>query len=167
MLAETIALILLILLCIIGVGLCIFGFAGTFLIAIGAGLYNLILWKEAIPWEILLLLLGLAIFGELADTAIKYFGLKHAKLRRETFIGLVLGALALGSLLSFIPIIGTIIGIFVGAVAGVYVAEWIYGRNPKRSLTIVKTLLMSYGLAIIVKICIAAGQIITIILFLR
>jgi len=70
-------------------------------------------------------------------------------------------------LLSFIPIIGTIIGIFVGAVAGVYIAEWIYGRNPKRAWTIVKTLLMSYGLAIIVKICIAAGQIITIILFLR
>lgn len=167
MLAETIALILLILLCILGVGLCVFGFAGTFLIAIGAGLYNLILWKESIPWEILLLLLGLAIFGELADAAIKYFGLKKSKLRRETFIGLVLGALALGSLLSFLPIIGTIIGIFAGAVLGVYVTEWIYGRNPKRALTIVKTLLMSYGLAIIFKICIAAGQIITIILFLR
>lgn len=167
MFAETIALMLLILLCIIGVGLCVFGVGGTFLIAIGAGLYNLILWKEAIPWHILLALLGLAIFGELFQAAITYFGIKRAKLRKETFIGLVLGALALGSLLSFIPIIGTIIGIFIGAVLGVYVVEWLYGRNPNRALTITKTLLMSQGLSIIAKILIAAGQIITIILALK
>lgn len=167
MIAETIALIVLILLCIIGVLLCAFGIGGTFLIAIGAALYNIITWTETIPLHILFILLGIAVFGELAEAAIAYFSIKRAKLRTETFTGLVIGALIGASLLSFLPIIGTIVGIILGAATGVYITEYAFGRNPKRALTIIKILLMSQGISIIMKLSLAAAQIITIIFSLR
>lgn len=160
---ETIALIVFILLATIGVGLTLIGIGGTVLIAIGAALYNLIIWNWSISLNLLALIVGLALLGELLEWIITYYGVKKHGVTKFGLIGMIAGAFGLASLLSFLPLIGTVIGFFAGAIFGAFIGELLQTYNKKKAWKAAKAALMGRGLVILCKVTIAAVQIVLVI----
>ncbi len=120
-----IALIVLALFTLTGFSLTLVGIGGTFLIVIGALLYNLIVWSWTITPMTVLVLAGLAALGEVLEWIISVYVLKKSGASHYSVVGMIVGAIIGGALLSIIPIIGTLIGIILGAVIGTFVVEYL------------------------------------------
>ncbi len=154
-----IALIVLALFALGGIMLTIVGIGGTFLIVIGALLYNLITWSMTISSNTLLWITGLAVIGELLEWIITLVGMKTAGVSRHALIGTIVGAVIGGIALSIVPIIGTIIGIVLGAVLGAFIMEVYHTHNTQKAWKAAKAALLGRALVSLAKFVLAIVQI--------
>ena len=159
---QWIALIVFCLFALSGIALTIAGIGGTFLIVLGALLYDLISWSLTITPNTLLLITGLAVFGEILEWLITLAGYK-AGVKKYGLIGIIVGGIAGGILLSIIPIIGTIIGLVLGAMLGAFIGQYYETKNAKKSWKAAKTAFWGRVWASISKFIIAIIQILLII----
>lgn len=156
---QWIALGVFILFSLIGVGLTIVGIGGTFLVLIGALLYNLVTWSMAISMNTLLWIAGLAILGELLEWIITFAGMKKSGASGYALAGTILGAIIGGMALSIIPIIGTIIGLIAGAIIGAFALEYYHTGHAQKAWKAAKAALVGRALVSLSKFTIAIIQI--------
>ena len=127
------ALIVLVLCILLGFALVLFGLPGTYVIVIGALLYNLIAWSVEISWGTTAVLLVLALIGELFDVIASGIAVKKYGSSFTGMIGAVIGGIV-GSIVGVpIPVIGSVIGLFLGGFIGAFVFELIRYRNMKKA----------------------------------
>jgi len=156
---EWIAFILFALLSLVGLALTIVGIGGTFVILIGALLFNLISWSVTIPWVTIGILFGLAILGEILEWVITLLGAKKGGVSWHGLVGTVVGAVVGGVLLSIIPIVGTIIGLVLGAVAGAFLGEYYHTGKAQKAWKAAKVALLGRAAVSVCKFTIAFIQI--------
>jgi len=159
---EWIAFGIFIIFSIVGFILSFLGIGGTFVVLLGALLYNLISWSFAIPWSTIAILLGLAVLGEALEWIITAYGIKK-KASKYAVIGSIAGAIIGAAVLSFIPLIGTIIGLILGAMLGAFIAEYIHKNNTKKAWTAAKAALKGRALVSLTKTLITIVQVFIII----
>ncbi len=134
MILEVIALIIASLVFLVGLIIAALGLPGTFVILAGAILYNLITWSWSISFEILFILLGLAILAELIEFIFGLLGAKIFKMSGWTTFGFIAG-LIIGAIVGVpIPVIGSVIGMLVGGFLGAFIVSYIEKNNFKKSL---------------------------------
>lgn len=163
MIANWIGIALIGVLSIAGLALTIFGIGGTFLIFVSAVLYDLVVWELNISLLSLTSLLVLAITGELLEWVISARHSKKRGVRTEGTIGTLAGGLIGAAVLSAAGIIGTIIGLFGGALLGAYIAEYVKYKDSKKAIHAAKTALTGRIQISFMKTSIAIIQIIIII----
>jgi len=156
---QWIALGVFILFALIGIGLTIVGIGGTFLILIGALLYNLVTWSMTISLNTLLWIAGLAILGELLEWIVTFVGMKKSGVSGYALAGTILGAIIGGMALSIIPIIGTIIGLIAGAIIGAFALEFYHTGHAQKAWKAAKAALAGRALVSLSKFTIAIIQI--------
>jgi uncharacterized protein len=117
--------------------LTILGLGGNFFILALGFLYAAITGFQDVGWGLLLILLGLAVLGEVIESLL---GLVYVAAKGATrygvggaFVGGLVGATA-GS--SVLPVIGTILGSFLGAFVGAMFGEYLRERRMEPSLRI-------------------------------
>ena len=114
-----------------------FGVAGTFIIVADALVYGLATGFEKITLMFVGVLLGLALLVELIEAVLgsilarQFGGSRYAV--AGTIIGGFLGALA-GT--PVVPFVGTVIGGFLGCFLGAALFEWIHHKNMHRALQV-------------------------------
>lgn len=162
MIQEWIALIILSILSLGALALTFIGIGGTFAIVLGALLYNLITWSWTISMTIILWLFGLAVLGEILEWLISVITSKKKGTSHLGVAGMILGALFGGSLLSFVPIIGSLIGFVTGAIIGAYLGELANTKDAHKAWKAAKAALVSRGFVSLTKTTLAIIQIIII-----
>jgi len=131
---EIIALIVLILFILAAFILVFFGMPGTFLILIGALIYNLITWSWSIGWTALIILLVLALLGELFDVVASAVTARHFGSSWVGVFGAVLGGIA-GTVIGVpVPVLGSVLGLFIGAFVGATLFELVRQRSVRKGL---------------------------------
>ena len=122
---EILGLILFILFSLIGLVLIALGFAGTFSIWLGSLIYASTNHFENIGWEILLLLLGLAIAGEVVEATLGALGAKKFGASRRSSLSVLVGGM-LGGIVGgvFAPIIGSLVGVIIGGCLAPVIVEY-------------------------------------------
>jgi len=160
MIAHWIGLIVFILFALVGVLLTMLGIMGTFSVFIGAVAYDLITWSWTIGWQALLVILGLAVLGEILEWVVD---VSHSKARGVStagtigsITGTIIGAILLSPLMF---IVGTVIGMVIGAVIGAYIGELIVKKNSKKAWRAAKIALVGRALVAVMKTTLAIIQI--------
>ena len=106
------------------------GLGGSFIVIGLALIHALVTGFDPVTWQLLLVLLGLALFGELVEFVIGTFYVAQKGATKAgvfaAFIGGLVGAM-LGN--SIVPVMGAVLGSFVGAFGGAVLGE--YYRNEK------------------------------------
>jgi len=162
---DFIALGVLGLLTFAGIILTFFGIGGTFIVLLGAILYDLINWSLRIPINVISWLLVLAVLGEVLEWVITARSAKKAS--KHAVIGCISGAVIGGIVLSVFPIIGTVIGIFLGAVIGAYLAEYMHTKKPSKAWKAAKAALLGRFLVSLSKFVIVVIQIFIVIQYVH
>jgi hypothetical protein len=143
-----------------GIVLTVFGIGGTFLVLLGAILYDLISWSWAVPLTTLGILLGLAVLGEFLEWAITTLGSKAKGVSRWGIIGTIIGGVIGGIMLSpWLFLIGTFIGVLLGAMVGAFLLELIHTQKIGKALTAAKAALLGRALVSLSKLTLAGIQI--------
>ncbi|MBW2969129.1 DUF456 domain-containing protein [Candidatus Woesearchaeota archaeon] len=134
MVVETIGLILLILLCFLGILISFFGISGTWLVLLGAVVYNLMHWSWVITIHWLVLLLVLATTVEILEFSLAGITAKHYGASKIGIIGAIIGAV-LGALIG-IPglLFGSVLGLLLGAFLGAVLFEFIFKKDISKAL---------------------------------
>jgi hypothetical protein len=112
------------------------GLPGTFIIVADALIYGLINRFQKITVSLLVLLLGLAVAGEIFEFFCNIFGAKHYGTSRLGLIGSFLGGI--GGILvgnSLLPVFGPLLGGLVGAFTGAFLFELFRKGGAKRAIT--------------------------------
>jgi uncharacterized protein YqgC (DUF456 family) len=113
------------------------GLGGNFIVLGLALIHALVTGFDPIGWQLLLLLLGIALLGEGLEFLVGTFYVAKKGASRAgvicAFVGGLLGAVA-GSPL--VPIVGAILGSFVGAFLGAILGEYYQQRRLEPSLRI-------------------------------
>lgn len=123
----------LILCSIAGIVLVPLGLPGTFVILAGAVFYNLIHGSMALSINVLAVLLGLAIIGEILEYILGVsMAIKRGASRRAAFGGIIGG---IAGAFAGIPVfmIGPVIGLFIGVFAGAFLVELAVKKNAAAS----------------------------------
>ncbi len=127
------AFVLLSVLCLIGLIATPLGLPGTFVILAGAVLFNLVQWKMAISLWVLVLLLALAVSGEILEY---WLGVRLAA-RRGASGAAIAGAIVGGLIGAFagvpVPVIGSVIGLFLGVFLGALLVELVLQKSLPRA----------------------------------
>jgi uncharacterized protein YqgC (DUF456 family) len=143
-----------------GIVLTVFGIGGTFLVLLGAILYDLISWSWAIPLTKLGIMLGLAVLGEFLEWAITALGSKAKGVSRLGALGTIIGGIIGGILLSpWLFLIGTFTGVLLGAMIGAFLLELIHTQSAGKALTAAKAALLGRALVSLSKLTLAGIQI--------
>lgn len=156
------ALTLLALLCLLGLVITPLGLPGTFVILAAALLYNLIHWAMAISLWVLVLLLCLALLGEILE-----YGLSvRMASRRGASNAAIAGALIGGLVGAFagipVPVLGSIIGLFLGVFIGAFLLELIFKKDVPRAFRAAVGAFYGRAGAILVKTVIGLAMMIII-----
>ena len=115
---------LLALLALAGVLVTALQFPGTWLIVVAAVVYDWINGWSKIGWEILAILVGLAVVGELLELATSAWAARRAGASPRAAWGAVIGGFVGMFVLTLpLPVIGTIAGAVLGCFVGAVVAE--------------------------------------------
>ena len=133
---EIVGIIAFIAVLLLGIISPFFGLPGTFIIVADALVYGLITRFQTITVWFLLLLLGLAVVGEIFEFFSNIFGAKHYGASRLGLIGAFLGGIVgvfIGG--SFLPILGPLVGGLVGAFVGAFLFELFKKDGSKRAIT--------------------------------
>ncbi|MBD3304274.1 DUF456 family protein [Candidatus Woesearchaeota archaeon] len=135
MILETIALIIVSIIFLIGLVLvALYLPGGTFVIVGGALLYNLITWSWAVSKKIILVLFGIAVLAELIEFVFGVYGAKRHGLSNWTTLGFIVG-LIIGAFIGLpVPIFGSVLGAFFGAFLGAFVFSLIEKGDVQKSL---------------------------------
>lgn len=122
---------------LVGSLMTILGLSGNFVI-VGLGLIHaLITGFDPISWQLLLVLLGMAILGEVIESVLGVAYVAKKGATRYGVVGAFLGGLlgaAAGS--AVVPVIGTIVGSFLGAFAGAVAGEYYREQRTEESLRV-------------------------------
>ncbi|MBW3019471.1 DUF456 domain-containing protein [Candidatus Woesearchaeota archaeon] len=160
MIAHWIGLTVFILFAFVGILLTMMGIMGTFSVFIGAAAYDLITWSWTISWQVLLVILGLAILGEILEWVVD---IGHSKAKGVStagtvgsITGTIVGAIIFSPLMF---IVGTVIGMVLGAVVGAYIGELIVKKNSKKAWRAAKVALVGRALVAVMKTMLAIIQI--------
>ncbi|MBW3002033.1 DUF456 domain-containing protein [Candidatus Woesearchaeota archaeon] len=134
MILEIVAIIVVSLVFLVGLILAALGLPGAFVVFAGAVLYNLITWSWTLSFEMLGILLGLAILAEVIEFVFGLLGAKVFKMSHWTTFGFIAG-LIIGAIVGVpIPIIGSVVGMLVGGFLGAFIVSYIEKQNLKKSL---------------------------------
>ncbi len=140
------------------------GLPGNWLILFLAVGYGFLQDFATMSLQLLLLLFGLLLFGELVEFAAGALGAKKQKASWAAMIaatvGGVLGALAGTALL---PVIGSLVGAFAGAFAASYGAEYFVTGNRQQSGKVARSVFFAQVAAMVVKTAVAIAMVVTII----
>lgn len=111
--------------CCLGILLTVFRLPGNWLIVATAGLYQWLAVDEGGGWTVLAILVGLAVFGEVAELLASVVTSQKAGASRQAAWGGLIGGFAGMFLFSLpLPVIGTLAGAVIGCFAGAMIAEW-------------------------------------------
>lgn len=133
MIPEIIGAVLLAMLILLGLGLVVFGLPGTFIILLGAVIYDVVTWSWDISGTTLLILLGIAVLGEIFDVIASGIAVKKSGSSFIGVLGAVIGGIIGGIIGVPIPILGSVIGVFIGAFLGAFTFELLHYRNFKKA----------------------------------
>jgi uncharacterized protein YqgC (DUF456 family) len=147
-----------------GVILTFFGIGGTFLVLLGAVLYDVVSWSWTIPLVTLVILAGLAVLGEILEWLVTALGAKAGGVSRWGIIGTIAGSIIGGIILSpLMPIIGTFLGILLGAMAGAFLFELMHTKHAGRAWKAAKAALLGRALVSLAKLIIAIVQVVLVV----
>lgn len=158
--ANIIALIIFGILAIAGFALTILGIGGTFLVLLGAIIYDLIVQQYAISLNILFVLGGLAVLGEILEWVVSSAAVKK-KSSNWAVIGTLAGAIVGASMFSWLFL--GIPGLIIGAILGAYLAELTRTHDAKRAWNAAKAALKGRALVSITKTLLLVVQVILVI----
>jgi len=153
---EIVGMVIFIAVLLLGIISPFFGLPGTFIIVADALIYALINHFQKITVGFLILLLGLAVGGEIFEFFSNIFGAKHYGASRLGLIGAFLGGIV-GILVgnSLFPLIGPLLGGLVGAFLGAFLFELFRREGPKRAFSAGLGAFLGRVAAISVKVFIA------------
>ncbi len=119
---------------LVGLVAALFGLPGTFIVLAAAVIYDLITWSWGISKLVLVLLLAIAVLGELLEWVFTLYGAKKFKTSNFAITGLVIGTIV-GAIVGVpVPIIGSVIGALLGAFIGAFVFSYIEHRRLEKSI---------------------------------
>jgi len=134
MILEIIAVIIASLVVLVGLVITLFGLPGTFVVFSAAIIYDLITWSWGVSKLALVVLLVIALLGELLEWVFTLYGAKKFKTSTFAIIGLIIGTIA-GAIIGVpIPIIGSVVGALLGAFIGAFVFSYIEHRRFQKSM---------------------------------
>ncbi len=111
--------------CFLGILLTVFRLPGNWLIVAAAGLYQWLAVDEGGGWTVLAILVGLAVFGEVAELLASVVTAQKAGASRQAAWGGLIGGFAGMFLFSLpVPVFGTLAGAVIGCFAGALIVEW-------------------------------------------
>ena len=113
----------------------IFGFPGNFIILADSILFG---WYDGfndVSVKILIILLGLALLGELVEFIVGILGAKKYKSSNKAIVGSIVFGIIGGILgIPFFLGIGAVIGAFIGAFVGAFLVEFFLEKNVDRAM---------------------------------
>lgn len=112
------------------------GLPGLWLMVGSAALHRLFVGSGSeLDVLFLLILAGIALVAELAETVLGVFAARRLGATRWGMAGAFLGGIAGAIVLSIpFPLAGTLLGAFVGAFAGALLLEWMHSRTLRAAL---------------------------------
>jgi uncharacterized protein YqgC (DUF456 family) len=112
------------------------GLPGLWLMVGAAVLHRLFASADSeLDLPLLLVLGGIALVAELAETLLGVFAARRLGASRWGMAGAFLGGIAGAIVLSIpFPLAGTLLGAFVGAFAGALLLEWVHSRTLRAAL---------------------------------
>ena len=119
-----------ILILVVGLLALVFGIPGTWIILADAAFYGWITHFRAVTGKILLVLLALAICGELLEFSLSFFGLKRLKPSRGVIIISLLCGFVTAILMA--PLffgLGAILGALIGTFGGAFFVEYLTEKH--------------------------------------
>ena len=115
----------------------ILGLSGNFIIVGLALIHALITGFDPVTWQLLLIMLGMAILGEIVESVLGVVYVAKKGATRYGVGGAFLGGLAGAAIGSGVmPVIGTVIGSFIGAFAGAVAGEYMREQRTEESMRI-------------------------------
>jgi uncharacterized protein YqgC (DUF456 family) len=113
------------------------GLSGNFVLVALALIYALVTGFHSIGWHLLILLLGIAVVGEILEYLIGIFYVHKKGASKKGVVGAFVGGLAGAALgAPLFPIAGAVLGSFVGAFLGAILGEYWHQRRLEPSLRI-------------------------------
>jgi len=137
------------------------GLPGTWVIALGGVLYSLFQpfdGGSSSPVAVDLVLIGLAVFGEVMELLVGTLGSKPLQVSNGAiacaFIGGIVGAIV------GVPVflVGSLIGLFIGAFVGAFFYEWLTLKNFGRAFVNASAVLATRMVATFHKTTLAVGM---------
>jgi len=113
----------------------VFGFPGNFIILAGSLLLGWYGGFKEVTITVLVILLGLALLGELVEFVLGVLGAKKYKSSNKAIIGSIVFGIIGGILgIPFFLGIGAVIGAFLGAFFGAFLVEFLLEKNVDRAM---------------------------------
>ena len=152
-----------ILILVVGLLALVFGIPGTWIILADAAFYGWITHFRAVTGKILLVLLALAICGELLEFSLSFFGLKRLKPSR----GVILISLLCGFVTAILmaPLffgLGAILGALIGTFGGAFFVEYLTEKHLNHAARIGWGALIGRLVGFLSKFAIASAMIVLI-----
>jgi hypothetical protein len=158
-------LVILCLLMVCSLGLDILSMPGNWIVLILGIAAGGVEGFKKINLTIILVLLGLAIFGELLQVLLSYFGTRVGGAGRlASLSALIFGLVGVFALGSWIPVVGALIGAFAGAFLGGFLVEMLTKRKIGRAWRAGIAAMFGRAGSIICKIAVGAAMIVLIII---
>jgi len=131
---EITLLIVLLILCIFGLLITLIGLPGTWIIPIMALIYKILPLPVTISWKLILILTGLAIFGEILEYYIGAMSASKAGATKWGVAGAMVGGI-IGAIIG-VPIflIGSLVGLFIGAFLGAFIVEFFIKEDVEKAI---------------------------------
>ena len=113
----------------------VFGFPGNFIILADSILFGWYDGFKEVTIKILIVLLALALLGELVEFVLGILGAKKYKSSNKAIVGSIVFGIIGGILgIPFFFGIGAVIGAFVGAFVGAFLVEFLLEKNVDRAM---------------------------------
>ena len=158
-------LVILCLLMIGSLGLNILSLPGNWIVLILGIVAGGVEGFNQINLTIILVLLGLAVFGELLEFLVSYFGTRVGGASRlASLAALVFGLVGAFALGAWIPVVGALLGAFAGAFLGGFLVEMFTQRKIGRAWRAGIAAMFGRAGSIISKIAVGAAMIVLIII---
>jgi uncharacterized protein YqgC (DUF456 family) len=156
--------VIVVLLLLGSVGMTLIGMPGNVLILLIALGYGYLENFAHINLQVLLILLGALVAGELVEAVAGAIGAKKEKASKRAVFAAFFGGLVGGIIgTGVIPVIGSIAGAILGGFAGSYLAEYSKSKDPDQASRVAQSVIKGQILGLVVKIAIATGMILYII----
>ena len=121
---QIIGIVVLCLAMVLALGSVIFGLPGIWMILVLAVVAGALEGFARVNLAVILILLGLALIGELLEFLIGYFGARIKGASRAASLAALIGAIAGAFLLGgWIPVVGALLGAFGGAFLAAFLVE--------------------------------------------
>ncbi len=134
-LLETVGLSIFIFILFFGIFSILFGFPGTLIIFFASLVYSMVTGFASIGFKVLFVLAAISMAAEFLEFYMSVKGAAKLGLSRGGVIAALLGAVAgAASLTPFFLGLGTMIGVFLGGMAGVWTVELVHRNRLKPAM---------------------------------